>query len=128
MFYQRPKKENESFKATESAEVDASALVLHQAISDSTLAKRLRDALQDAASRDARAMEALRVAVCEFTIALRDEGTTPERVLVTLKNVISQKTLPQFPSHRSDRNGTWLRESVSTWCIQSYFDQSTPCT
>jgi hypothetical protein len=106
---------------------DQSANETNKTVSSSAVALRLLVALQQAASRDAMAMEALRIAVCEFTIALRDEGTTPERVLVTLKSVINQRTLPQFLSHSSDRNGTWLRESVSTWCIKSYFNDGIPC-
>jgi hypothetical protein len=108
---------------------DESSLALQQAIARSELAKRLHAAIEEAASRDAIAMKALRIAVCEFTLALRDAGTTPEAVLITLKSVISSKSLPQFTPHSSDRNGEQLRQSISTWCIKAYFDQNTaPCT
>lgn len=119
---QSPKRANESSMP---ALPEDTAFASSQA--SSAVALRLLIALQEAASRDAKAMEALRIAVCEFTVALRAEGTTPERVLVTLKGVINQRTLPQFLSHSSDRNGTWLRESVSTWCIKSYFNEGVPC-
>jgi hypothetical protein len=119
-----PKRAIESFMP---APLDDTAVALTQAVASSAVALRLLVALQQAASRDVKAMEALRIAVCEFTTALREAGTTPERVLVTLKTVINQRTLPQFLSRNSDRNGTWLRESVSTWCIKSYFNDGIPC-
>ena len=48
--------------------------------------ERLRSAMTLAASRDAEKMEALRLAVCEFTFAHRADGLTPEGVLIALKS------------------------------------------
>ena len=109
------------------SELEESSMALDQAIARAELADRLRSAIEDAASRDAIAMNALRIAVCEFTLALRDEGTTPEGVLITLKSVINRKSLPNFVPHDSERNHDKLRENMSTWCIQAYFKQNTPC-
>ena len=57
-----------------SAELHPSALGLHLAIPDGELCVRLRMAVEEAASRDADSMNALRLAVRSFTVALRDEG------------------------------------------------------
>ena len=109
------------------SELEESSIALEQAIARSDLAARLLSAIEDAASKDAIAMNALRIAVCEFTHALRDEGTTPEGVLITLKSVINRKSLPNFVPHDSTKSRNSLHESMSTWCIQAYFKQNTPC-
>ncbi|HMA21354.1 MAG TPA: hypothetical protein VKO87_11175, partial [Gemmatimonadaceae bacterium] len=97
------------------SELEESSIVLDQAIARSDLADRLRSAIEDAASRDAIALNALRIAICEFTLALRDEGTTPEGVLITLKSVIDRKSLPSFVFHGSERSSqSTLRENMST--------------
>ena len=110
-----------------SADLEESSIALEQAIARSDLAVRLLSAIEDAASKDAIAMNALRIAVCEFTLALRDEGTTPEGALITLKSVINRKSLPNFVPHDSGTSHNKLRENMSTWCIQAYFKQNTPC-
>ena len=109
------------------SELEESSIALEQAIARSDLAVRLLSAIEDAASKDAIAMNALRIAVCEFTLALRDEGTTPEGALITLKSVINRKSLPNFVPHDSGTSHNKLRENMSTWCIQAYFKQNTPC-
>lgn len=109
------------------SELEESSIALDQAIARAELTGRLCVAIEEAASRDAVAMDALRIAICEFTLALRDEGTTPEGVLITLKSVIDRKSLPNFVPHDSQRQHDKLRESMSTWCIQAYFQQNVPC-
>ena len=65
-------------------------------------------------------MEALRLAVCSFTVALRDEGVTPEAVLISLKAAIRTETLmPLWET--SSWSGTSLHETITTWCIKDYF-------
>ena len=104
----------------ESSEEESSAFALQQAISQGELAERLRLALVHAASKSSESMEALRIAVCAFTVALRDEGVTPEAVLISLKAAIRKQTLIPLWEH-----STWsspsLSETMSTWCIKHYF-------
>lgn len=111
----------------EFADAGASTLIVRNAISQADASRRVRSALEVAASRNAIAIDALRIAVCEFTFTLRREGITPEAVLVTLKNLIDDQALPRVPSHESDRNGDLLREHISTWCINAYFDSEGAC-
>jgi hypothetical protein len=98
-----------------------SALPSHLVIPPAELCQRLRSAVERAASRNAESMEALRAAVCGFTVALRDEGLTPEGVLVVLKTVVNNRSLLVIAPHVSDWNGDQLRERISTWCIKEYF-------
>jgi len=104
----------------ESSEKESSAFALQQAISQAELAEHLRLALVHAASKSSESMEALRIAVCAFTVALRDEGVTPEAVLISLKAAIRKQTLIPLWEH-----STWsspsLSETMSTWCIKHYF-------
>ncbi len=87
------------------------------------LCERLRAAVAEAASRDASAMAALRVAVSSFTVALRSEGLTPEAVLIILKTVINNRSFLHIAPHASDWSGDQLRESISTWCIKEFFKE-----
>jgi len=98
---------------------------LHDRQVSSELCEQLRLAVVRAASRDAASMAALRVAVRGFTVALRDEGTTPEAVLIILKTVIANRTLMTIAPHASDWRGDQLRERISTWCIEEYFSGTT---
>jgi hypothetical protein len=112
---------------TEAAEFDVGIASVRHAISHADASRRLRLAVEVAASRDAIAMAALRVAVCEFAFALRQEGSTPEAVLINLKQLIDHETMPLISTHPSDRGGTRLRESISTWCIKAYFQSDGAC-
>ena len=97
----------------------------HDRQTSSDLCDRLRLAVERAANRDAASMAALRLAVRGFTVALRDEGTTPEAVLIILKTVITNRTLMTIAPHASDWRGDQLRERISTWCIEEYFSENT---
>ena len=91
-------------------------------VREQELTLHLRGALERAASKNSESMEALRLAVCMFTIALRDEGTTPEVVLVRLKAAIRYETLlPLWET--SSWSGPHLHETVTTWCIKDYFSE-----
>lgn len=104
----------------ELTEADSSSFALDLAISQAELSERLRLALARAAIRNAESMEALRLAVCSFTVALRDEGVTPEAVLISLKAAIQKETLiPLWET--SSWSGPSLHETITTWCIQDYF-------
>jgi hypothetical protein len=108
----------------ENAKFYRARVALQLAIPQRELCERLRVAVEDAASRSADSVEALRAAVCSFTASLRDAGTTPERVLIILKTVIRKRSLPVIAPHASDRRGQ-LREKISTWCIEEYFREKT---
>ena len=108
------------------AEAQLEALNLELVIPQAELCARLREAVQDAASRDAASMKRLRAAVESFTVALRDMGTTPERVLIVLKTVINNRSFVAIAPHVSDWNGDSLRERVSSWCIEAFFRKDTP--
>ena len=97
------------------------SLVLQLAIPEAELCDRLRQAVEDAAGRDAASMKQLRLAVGSFTVALRDIGTTPERVLIALKTVINNRSFVAIAPHVSDWNGDDLRQRASTWCIEAFF-------
>jgi hypothetical protein len=111
-----------------SDELRESSLALHQAILRVTLTQRLHQAMEEAAMKDAASMESLRLAVCEFTIVLRDEGTTPEATLVLLKSAVDRKALPLLTTSYRDKRDYPLREAISTWCIEAYFRQGSTCT
>lgn len=74
---------------------------------------------------NADSMEALRLTVCEFTTALREEGTTPEGVLISLKTLISDRAFPVVPDYSSTWTGYQLRELISTWSIKEFFREET---
>ena len=107
--------------ADEQAALDAaSEMALQEAISRADLSQRLRVAVEIAATKSQGSMEALRLAVCAFTKALRNEGVTPEAVLIRLKAAIQSETL--LPLWRtSSWSGPQLHESIVTWCIMDYF-------
>lgn len=89
------------------------------------LCDQLRAAVDKAATRDAAAMNALHDAVARFTSALRDVGSSPEAVLVSLKTVVNNRSLTDSSPHASDWSGNRLREQISSWCIQEFFRQKT---
>lgn len=104
----------------ESNEGESSSFALQRAIAQAELSERLRLALSLAATKNANSMEALRLAVCSFTVALRDEGVTPEAVLISLKAAIQKETLiPLWEA--SSWSGPTLHETITTWCIKDYF-------
>ncbi len=98
---------------------------LHQTLPQAELCERLRMAVEKAATTNAESMEALRHTVCEFTAALREEGTSPEGALISLKTLINDRALPVIPQHSSDWTGYQLRELISTWSITEFFKKET---
>jgi hypothetical protein len=61
----------------------------------------------------ADSMETLRVAVCGFTAALRDAGTTPEGVLISLKTLINNRSpFLSLPMGRMARTTTCAKRSA----------------
>ena len=101
-------------------------LLLHVPVPPAEQCEKLRVAVEQAAERSAESMAALRVAVREFTVVLRDEGTTPEHVLISLKNVIYNRSFPAIAVHPTEwASGTRLHEKISTWCIEEFFSEKT---
>lgn len=82
--------------------------------------------MEHAAERSSASMEALREAVREFTLTLKQEGTTPEHVLIALKNVIYNRSFPAIAIHPTEwASGTRLHEKISSWCIEEFFREKT---
>jgi hypothetical protein len=106
------------------AEVSRLAAVTRLAIPSPELCEQLWHAVELAAARDAESMQALRAKVCELTVVLRDRGGSPEKVLITLKALISPGSLPLIAPHPSDWNGSKMRQKVSAWCIEEFFSKS----
>ena len=86
------------------------------------LCEDLHRAVERAAVRSADSMAALRLTVARFTIALRNDGASPEAILIALKSVINSRTFPVTPQGR-DGHGEELRQLISTWSIQEYFEE-----
>ena len=101
-------------------------LLLHVPVPPAEQCEKLRLAVEQAAERSAESMNALRAAVREFTLVLRDEGTTPEHVLIALKNVIYNRSFPAIAVHPTEwASGSRLHERISTWCIEEFFSEKT---
>ena len=66
-------------------------------------------------------MSALRLAVARFTASLRDDGATPEAVLIALKSVINSRTFPVTHDYAIPYTGDDLRQKISTWSIHEFF-------
>ena len=72
------------------------------------------------ATVSARSMNTLRAAVERFTAALRDDGASPEAVLIVLKKVVNSRAF--IASGRGDEiGGEELRQRISTWSIDEFF-------
>ncbi|MFL5482023.1 MAG: hypothetical protein ACJ8AK_07510 [Gemmatimonadaceae bacterium] len=63
---------------------------------------------------------ALQRAVRRFTVALQNDGATPEAVLIALKAVINSGAfhVTSSPSDLRDEN---LRQLISSWSIEEFF-------
>ena len=101
---------------------DPSLVTIDLGIRQAELSDKMRLAVENAAFTSAESMTALRAAISEFTIALRNAGTTPEAVLISLKAVInSQVFAPMW--HISTWPRPQLGSTMTTWCIEEYFRQ-----
>ena len=90
--------------------------------SQAELSARLRAAVENAAAVSAESTEQLRLAIAQFTVALRDAGASPEAVLISLKAVINAQAFPP-PWQVSTWHGPRLQGRMSTWCIEEYFSE-----
>lgn len=75
-------------------------------------------AVEQAATTSSRSMRELRTAVERFTKLLKDDGASPEEVLIALKTVINCRTFV-VADPRGDPND--LRQQISTWSIEEFF-------
>jgi len=101
-------------------------LLLYATAAPAEQCEKLRQAVEQAAGRSAESMRTLREAVREFTVVLRDKGTTPEHVLIALKSVIYNRSFPAIAIHPTEwASGTRLHEKISTWCIEEFFSEKT---
>ncbi len=100
---------------------NTSARIVQLAIPQAGICERLRKAVEVAALKDAESVDVLRKAVCDFTASLRDEGIQPEGVLISLKTMIQNRSIPPGIPASTDWNGSELREKVSTWSIEEFF-------
>ena len=87
------------------------------------LSEELQHAVEKAAMQSADSMNALRLAVTRFTAALRDQGAQPEAVLIAVKNVINSRALMYVEDSRHNWRQQELRQKISTWMIQEFFDE-----
>ena len=101
------------------------AISMHLAPPPEELCERLLMAVQRAASTDTRSMEALRSAVEEFTVNLKNDGATPEAVLITLKAVINNRAFPSVNLNERYSTGDPLSSKISTWSIKEFFREHT---
>lgn len=86
------------------------------------ICEELQEALEKAAQRSVESMRALRLAVARFTISLRDDGASPEAILISLKSVINAKTFEGATPTRDWTDGE-LRQLISTWSIEEFFNK-----
>ena len=95
--------------------------VIKQAVTESEACELLRRAVVHAATRSAGSIKELRVALEQFTLTFRASGTTPEAVLIRLKKVIEERSIPSLTIRPIDQLSPIILEQMSTWCIQDYF-------
>ena len=103
-------------------ETEEATMAVRQALALADASRRLRDEVERAASHDAIVMNVLQVAVREFTVAHRDDGLAPERVLIALKKLVDERSLPAVALPYSRKTSDSLREAISTWSINAYFN------
>lgn len=107
----------------DSGEFEAAREIVTAEIAQADFSSRLRAAVVAAALSSAGSMAELRIAICAFTVARRNEGGTPEAVLIALKKVINAETFEPF-TVLSTWNGNHLHQKISTWCIEDYFSRT----
>ena len=103
------------------AELRRAAIAMNHPLPPEPFCEQLHEAMERAANRSAESMNLLRDTVGRFTIALRDEGASPEAILIALKSVINSRTFPSVVSPSRDGTGDQLRQQISTWCIEEFF-------
>lgn len=103
------------------AELRRAAIAMNHPVPPEHFCEQLHEAMEQAANRSAESMNLLRDTVRRFTIVLRNEGASPEAILIVLKSVINSRTFPPVVSSALDGTGERLRQQISTWCIEEFF-------
>ena len=84
-------------------------------------AERIRSALQEQLTNPDQDLATLRNAICAFVAMLRDLGFPPERMLVSVKEVVrSVQATPQGLDRQRE-----LTSLVAEWCVKEYYRTST---
>jgi len=87
------------------------------------LSDELQFAVEKAAMQSADSMNALHLAVARFTASMRDQGAKPEEVLIAVKSLINSRALMYVEDARHNWRQEELRQRISTWLIQEFFDE-----
>ena len=101
-------------------ELRRSVAAYHLPFPPEKLCEELYIAAEEAAKSSAKSVAALRDAVERFTAALKDEGASPEAVLIALKTVINSRT---FIVADARADGNEIRQQISTWSIEAFFKE-----
>ena len=88
-----------------------------------TVGKALRDGLATCAARRRFTPEAQR-AISDLCVLARQNGWTPEQLLVTVKDACY--TSPEFVSLNSTSEREFLVASVVTGCITEFYEPNGP--
>ena len=99
------------------------AFALHVTLPPDRFCEDLHTAVERAAERSAASLHALRLAVEEYTAALRDEGIKAEAVLISLKSVINSKTFRAVRPYAGESRDEDLRQLISTWSIKEFYKE-----
>jgi hypothetical protein len=84
------------------------------------LCEDIRIAFARVATGSPGSIGALQRAVRRFTVALHNDGATPEAVLIALKAVINSGTF-HVTTSPSDLSEEDLRQLISSWSIEEFF-------
>lgn len=103
-------------------ETEEAAMAVRHALAMADASRRLHGDVERAAVDDAIAVNALQRAVREFTLVHRDDGLAPEGVLIALKKLVDERALPAVALPYSRKTSECLREAISTWSINAYFN------
>lgn len=109
--------------STASDDLRQTALASGQPVLPEELCEQLHAAVENAAWKSAESINALRLAVKRFTVALRDDGAKPEAVLIAIKSVIEAQTFAIEFDATPDRARRDIRQQISTWSIQEFFGE-----
>ncbi|HYU51548.1 MAG TPA: hypothetical protein VEK37_01330 [Gemmatimonadaceae bacterium] len=102
-----------------SAELPRSPYALGRPVPPEALCEELHLAVERAAAKSVDSMNALRLAVRRFTIALRADGASPEAVLIAIKSVIHTRTFLLEPLWSREEIG----QQISTWSVREFFSE-----
>lgn len=127
-------KEATSFHEQESADIARrakaacedlrrAASTSHRPLPPDPLCEELHIAVERAAARSAASINSLRFSVRRFTAALKQDGASPEAILITLKSVINSRTFSVAYDSTQNWSSEDLRQQISTWCIEEFFTE-----